>query len=96
MFETTVVACATPFHRICVPLTKLEPVAVSVNPGLPAITVAGRYCAERGRNDALEPTASCSEHQENQHPEVTQSETLSFSKSAFPENIWFVQQRIQP
>lgn len=39
--DTTLVGCAIPSHRISVPAVKFVPVAVRVNPALPAATVAG-------------------------------------------------------
>ena len=53
--ETTLVARATASHNICVPLVKFVPVAVSVNPALPAATVAGEIEVSVGVTTPLKP-----------------------------------------
>src|SRR5665213_461932 len=53
--EVTVVGRATPSHRRVVPLTKFEPVAVSVKPAPPAATVAGLSEVSVGVTTPLKP-----------------------------------------
>jgi len=55
VLETTEVESAIPSQRICVPLVKFVPVAVSVKPSLPAATVAGEMAVNVGVTTPLKP-----------------------------------------
>lgn len=55
VFETTVVGCATPSHKICVPLVKFVPVAVKVKAAEPAATEAGLIDERVGVTTPLKP-----------------------------------------